>query len=102
MTHPKVKQAYVIGLPDTVKGEVPVAAVELQDGEAISAAQLRSFCRGRIASYKIPTRVIFLGADEFPRTSTGKVQKTELRAVIAARLQPSIPPGTGEARRCAP
>jgi fatty-acyl-CoA synthase len=102
MTHPKVKQAYIVGLPDAVKGEVPVAAVELQDGEAMSAEQLRSFCRDQVASYKIPTRVIFLGADEFPRTSTGKVQKTELRQVIATRLQPSTPPGTGEARRCAP
>jgi fatty-acyl-CoA synthase len=102
MTHPKVKQAYVVGLPDTVKGEVPVAAVELQDGEVMSAEQLQGFCRDHIASYKIPTRVIFLGPDEFPRTSTGKVQKPGLRQVIAARLQPSTPSGTGEARRGAP
>jgi fatty-acyl-CoA synthase len=86
MTHPGVKQAYVVGLPDSVKGEIPIAAVELWGGEAISAAAIQDFCRGHIASYKIPTRVVFLGPDEFPRTSTGKVQKTELRQVIAARL----------------
>jgi fatty-acyl-CoA synthase len=95
MTHSKVKQAYVVGLPDAVKGEVPVAAVELWEGETASAAELRGFCRDHIASYKIPAQVMFLGPGEFPRTSTGKVQKTRLREVIAARLRQSTPPGTG-------
>jgi acyl-CoA synthetase (AMP-forming)/AMP-acid ligase II len=86
MTHPKVKQAYVVGLPDSVKGEVPVAAMELWDGEVMSAADIQSFCRDHIASYKIPVQVMFLGSDEWPRTSTGKVQKTALCQMIAARL----------------
>src|SRR5215831_17720604 len=105
MTHPKVQYAAVVGLPDAMKGEVPVAAVELREGEggALSCApsadavagntataeEIRGFCRDHIASYKIPMHVVFLHPDEFPRTSTGKVQKTELREVIAARLQSS-------------
>lgn len=97
-THPKVQQAYVVGLPDTVKGEIPVAAVELRAGETASAAEIRDFCRDQIASYKMPVHVVFLAPDEFPRTSTGKVQKMELREAIAARIRQAIPPGTGGVR----
>ena len=45
MTHPKVQYAAVVGLPDAVKGEVPVAAVELRDGEAATAEEIRGFWR---------------------------------------------------------
>lgn len=86
LTHPQIKQAYVVSLPDPVKGEIPVAAVELRDGQNLSVADLQGFCRGHIASYKIPVHVVFLEAHEFPRTSTGKVQKPSLREAIAARL----------------
>ena len=89
MTHPKVQYAAVVGLPDAVKGEVPVAAVELRAGEAATAEEIRSFCRGHIASYKVPVQVVFLRPDEFPRTNTGKVQKTELREMMAAHLRSS-------------
>jgi fatty-acyl-CoA synthase len=89
MTYPKVQYAAVIGLPDAMKGEIPVAAVEVQAGETATAEELRGFCWDHIASYKIPVHVVFLRPDEFPRTSTGKVQKTALREVIAARLQSS-------------
>ena len=101
MTHSKVKQAYVVGLPDAVKEEVPVAAVEVREGETASAAEIRSFCRDRIASYKIPAQVVFLAPDEFPRTSTGKVQKTELREIIATRLRQSAPSSIGGDSQCA-
>jgi fatty-acyl-CoA synthase len=101
-THPKVQQASVVGLPDAVKGEVPVAAVEMRAGESVSAAELRGFCRDQLASYKIPAQVVFLGPDEWPRTSTGKVQKMALREVIAARLRSSTPPLGEGARPCAP
>ena len=86
MKHPKVQYAAVVGLPDTMKGEVPVVALQLREGETATAEEIRGFCRDHIASYKIPVHVVFLHPDEFPRTSTGKVQKTELREVIAARL----------------
>jgi fatty-acyl-CoA synthase len=92
MTHPKVQYAAVVGLPDAVKGEVPVAAVELRAGEAATAEEIRGFCRGHIASYKVPVQVVFLRPDEFPRTNTGKVQKTELREVMAAHLRSSAVP----------
>jgi fatty-acyl-CoA synthase len=86
MTYPKVQYAAVVGPPDTTKGEVPVVALQLREGETATAEEIRGFCRDHIASYKIPVHVVFLHPDEFPRTSTGKVQKTELREIIAARL----------------
>jgi fatty-acyl-CoA synthase len=92
MTSPKVQYAAVVGLPDAMKGEVPVAAVALCDGEVATPEEIRGYCRGHIASYKIPAHVVFLHPDEFPRTSTGKVQKTGLGEVIAARLQFSAAP----------
>jgi fatty-acyl-CoA synthase len=92
MTQPKVQYAAVVGLPDAMKGEVPVAAVALRDGEAATPEEIRSFCRDRVASYKIPVHVVFLRPDEFPRMSTGKVQKTELGKVIATRLHSAAAP----------
>jgi len=77
--HPGVKQAYVVGVPDRARGEVGVAAVELHAGETVAEDTLRAFCRERLASYKVPARIVFRKADEFPRTATGKVQKPRLR-----------------------
>ena len=53
-----------------------MAAVELRVGEAATAEEIRGFCRGHIASYKVPVQVVFLRPNEFPRTNTGKVEKT--------------------------
>jgi fatty-acyl-CoA synthase len=92
MTHPKVEYAAVVGLSDAVKGEVPVAAVELRAGAASTAEEIRGFCRGHIASYKVPVRVVFLRPDEFPRTTTGKVEKMALREMLAGRLRSSAVP----------
>jgi len=80
--HPAVKQAYVVGVPDRDKGEVGVAAVELHEGSAATAEALTAFCREHLASYKVPARIVFRAAGEFPRTATGKVQKTQLREAL--------------------
>jgi fatty-acyl-CoA synthase len=79
MSHPAVKQAYVVGVPDRARGEVGVAAVELREGVTATAEALTAFCRERLASYKVPARIVFRKAGEFPRTATGKVQKPRLR-----------------------
>ena len=79
LAHPAVKQAYVVGVPDRARGEVGVAAVELHAGVDASEDALRTFCRERLASYKVPARIVFRKAEEFPRTATGKVQKPRLR-----------------------
>ena len=79
MTHADVKQAHVVGIPDRDRGELVVAAVELHAGATSTAEALTAFCREHLASYKVPARVVFRKADEFPRTPTGKVQKPRLR-----------------------
>jgi fatty-acyl-CoA synthase len=79
LTHAAVKQAHVVGVPDRARGEVVVAAVELHDGAPASAEALAAFCRERLAGYKVPARIVFRKAEEFPRTPTGKVQKPQLR-----------------------
>ena len=85
-THAAVKQAYVVGIPDRDRGEIVVAAVELHEGERVTTDALTSFCRERLASYKVPARFVFRNADEFPRTPTGKVQKPRLKEDLSGLL----------------
>jgi fatty-acyl-CoA synthase len=84
LSHPDVKQAYVVGVPDRDRGELVVAALELSPGAASDAAALTAFCRERLASYKVPVRLAFRAADQFPRTPTGKIHKPGLRAELSA------------------
>jgi len=68
-----------------VRGEIGVAAVELADGATTTAEALTAFCRERLARYKVPARIVFRTAAEFPRTATGKVQKPRLREDLERR-----------------
>ena len=77
--HPGIVEAYVVGLPDSAKGEIVAAAVELRAGAEADAAAILAFCRERLASYKVPARLRFRTAAEFPRTATGKIDKPRLR-----------------------
>jgi fatty-acyl-CoA synthase len=76
-THPKIVDAQVIGVPDAKYGEEICAWVKLREGEVATEQEVREFCRGRIAHYKIPRYVTFV--DAFPMTVTGKVRKVEMR-----------------------
>jgi fatty-acyl-CoA synthase len=84
VSHRAVLEAAVVGIPDERWGERPVAYVVLREGNNASEAELIHHVRGRIAHYKAPDHVEFL--DALPRTSTGKVQKHDLR--LRARSQP--------------
>ncbi len=75
--HPKVADVYVVGLPDARLGETVVAWIQLKPGETASEAEMRDFCRGKIAYFKIPQYVRFV--DSFPMTVTKKVQKYLMR-----------------------
>jgi fatty-acyl-CoA synthase len=79
LAHPAVKQAHVVGIADRAKGEVAAAAVELHEGMTTTGDALTAFCRERLASYKVPDRIVFRSAAELPRTVTGKIQKPRLR-----------------------
>ncbi|QBK31782.1 AMP-binding protein [Roseitalea porphyridii] len=76
MHHPAVLLCAVVAKPDEKWGEVPCAFVELKDGAEASDAELIAFARQRLAGFKTPKHVVFC---ELPKTSTGKVQKLELR-----------------------
>ncbi|XP_031845554.2 acyl-CoA synthetase family member 2 [Nomia melanderi] len=77
MTHPMVLEAHVIGAYDRVYGEEICACVRLREGARLTAEELKSHCKGKIAHFKIPRYVEFL--DEFPKTGSGKVQKFRLK-----------------------
>ena len=75
-THPSVKLTQVVGMPDDRLQEVPAAFVELHDGASATEAELIEFCHGKIASFKVPRRVVFV--DDWPISAT-KIQKFRLR-----------------------
>jgi fatty-acyl-CoA synthase len=75
--HPKIQDVQVIGVPDRKYGEELCAWVKLKAGEEASAEDIRQFCEGQIAHYKIPRYVRFV--DGFPMTVTGKIQKYLMR-----------------------
>lgn len=79
--HPAVEQVSVLGVPDPKWGEVGCAAVVLRAGAQCAEADLLRFCEGRLARFKIPKSVRFFA--ELPRTHSGKVQKSALRALMA-------------------
>ncbi|MBV9897740.1 MAG: AMP-binding protein, partial [Chloroflexi bacterium] len=83
-THPAVSDVQVIGVPDLRYGEEVMAWVRIRDGASTTAAELEAFCRGRIATYKIPRYWKFV--EEFPMTVTGKVQKFRMREMAIAEL----------------
>jgi fatty-acyl-CoA synthase len=83
-THPAVADVQVIGVPDPKYGEELMAWVKLRPGATADAEELRTFCRGQIAHYKIPRYIRFV--DEYPMTVTGKVQKFVMRERSIAEL----------------
>lgn len=76
VSHPAVSEAAVVATPHGKWGEVPVAYVTLRPGQEVSSTDLIEYVRSRLAHFKAPRAVVF---DELPKTSTGKVQKYELR-----------------------
>ncbi|HEX2381608.1 MAG TPA: AMP-binding protein [Acidimicrobiales bacterium] len=78
--HPNVLEAAVLGIPDDRRGEVPVAVIRLSPGASVQADDLIAWAGERLASYKVPHRIVF--ADELPRTGTRKVQKRELLSLF--------------------
>ena len=76
-THPKIADVYVVGIPDAKLGETVLAWIQLEAGEEASEEEIRDFCRGRIAYFKVPQFIRFV--DSFPQTVTKKVQKFLIR-----------------------
>jgi fatty-acyl-CoA synthase len=83
-THPAVADVQVVGVPDPKYGEELMAWIMLRPGTSATDDELREFCRGAIAHYKVPRYIRFV--DEFPMTVTGKVQKFLMREQSIAEL----------------
>ena len=75
--YPGVKEAAVIGIPDSRRGEQPIAYVAPNEGAALEEKALQQFVRRRLADYKVPRKVVIMPS--LPRNATGKILKTALR-----------------------
>ncbi|HEU5381113.1 MAG TPA: AMP-binding protein [Ktedonobacteraceae bacterium] len=83
-TNPKISDVQIIGVPDAKYGEEIMAWVQLKSGEAATTEEIRAFCQGQIAHYKIPRYVKFV--ESFPMTVTGKIQKFLMRQTSIKEL----------------
>jgi fatty-acyl-CoA synthase len=83
-THEAISDAAVYGVPDPRYGEAIMVSVILREGAELTADELREYCSGRIAHYKVPKYVTFV--DEFPLTVTGKIQKFKMRDAAVGEL----------------
>ena len=82
--HPKVQDVQVVGLPDKRYGEELCAWVIVKPNQSATEDEIRDFCKGQIAHYKVPKYIQFV--TEFPMTVTGKIQKFKIRDEMKARL----------------
>jgi len=82
--HPFIKDAQVVGVPSEKYGEEVAAFIRLAEGKTLTPEEVRSFCKGKIASWKIPRYVFFV--DQYPLTTSGKVKKSKLREMALETL----------------
>ena len=83
-THPKISDVQVIGVPDEKYGEEVMAWIKLKEGETATEEEIKAYCKGNIAHYKIPRYIRF--TESFPMTVTGKIRKVEMRDISVREL----------------
>lgn len=84
---PGVKVTKTVGVPDELLGELVVACIVPQEGANLTAEDIRSFAKERLASYKLPRKVLFFDESELELTGSAKVKASELRTLAVKRLQ---------------
>ncbi|WGV57000.1 AMP-binding protein [Brevibacillus brevis] len=94
-THPKVLDVQIVGVPDVKFGEQVLACIRVKPHETLSEDEVRDYCEGKIAHYKIPHYIQFV--DEYPMTASGKIQKFKLREQALELFGQSNPNQTGTA-----
>ncbi|MDI6753450.1 MAG: hypothetical protein QME78_03540 [Thermodesulfobacteriota bacterium] len=77
--HPDIQSVQVIGLPDEEWGESVTAIVQTRSGKDLSLEEVRIHCKGKLAGFKIPKRVMNISEQDWPVTRVGKVDKIQLR-----------------------
>ncbi|HLB02283.1 MAG TPA: AMP-binding protein, partial [Nitrospiria bacterium] len=80
-----VAEVAVFGIPDEHYGEEVAAWIQLHSGKSATEDEIRDFCKGKIAHFKIPRNIWFV--EEFPMTVTGKFQKFRMREIAMEKLQ---------------
>ncbi|XP_058416677.1 medium-chain acyl-CoA ligase ACSF2, mitochondrial isoform X2 [Diceros bicornis minor] len=83
-THPQVQEVQVVGVKDKRLGEEICACIRLKKGEKTTPEEIRAFCKGKIAHFKIPRYIVFV--TEYPLTVSGKIQKFKLREQMEQHL----------------
>ena len=83
-THPAVSDVQVVGVPDARMGEEVLAWIQLKESETTTDRDIKDFCRGKIAKFKIPRYIKFV--DSYPMTITGKIQKYKIREISIREL----------------
>jgi len=82
--HPAIHQVAIVGFPDARLSEVGVAFVQLKPGKNMTEDDVTSYCRGKIATFKIPRHVIFV--EDFPMTASGKIKKVTLKEMALGQI----------------
>jgi fatty-acyl-CoA synthase len=82
--HPQIQDVQVVGIPDARLGEELCAWIVIKPGQSLTADDVRAFCQGQIAHYKVPRHIRFV--QSFPMTVTGKIQKFKIREAMKAEL----------------
>ncbi len=77
LSHSKIKDMVIVGIPDDLKGEAPKAFIELREGQAATEQEIRAYCKAKMAPYKVPVAVEFI--EEVPRSASGKALRRLLR-----------------------
>ena len=84
MAHDAIEAVQVTGVPDSKYGEEIIAWISLKEGKIVSEDDIKQFCKGKVAHYKVPRYIRF--GDDFPMTVTGKVQKYKMREISIKEL----------------
>ncbi|MEO5587505.1 MAG: long-chain fatty acid--CoA ligase, partial [Novosphingobium sp.] len=85
-TAPGVKVSQTVGVPDDLLGELVVACIVPHEGAVLSEDEIKVYAKQKLASYKIPRRVLFVAEDDLKTTGSAKIKTADLRTLAAERL----------------
>ncbi|XP_014603824.1 PREDICTED: acyl-CoA synthetase family member 2, mitochondrial [Polistes canadensis] len=90
LSHPSIAEVHCVGAYDAIFGEEICACIRLFEGKGLSKEEIQTYCRGKIAHFKIPKYIVFL--DKYPKTMSGKIQKGKLKEELESKgIIPSMP-----------